>query len=488
MDYIVVYWGAPTPSASNAPTNNVAVIGRDATYTGTDKSFKISTLTELEDAGVSTGSLLYKTCTSLFKQKNVGSLEITVVPYPGALASQSFADIESDGSVDGSNGIFYTPNRPVTAISSVKVDFNDGSGMITQTNGAHFTKETLGSLYSGKFTFGGTGYGPLDTAGHPYSGQVPIGSHVYSSYTTSVFQDVFNVLSEDDKDIQLEVYSYNVAEPVSYTDNAATSLFSDYKQINSHCAAVSSSRKWRIGAVALPSAAKPNASASAYGGAGTWNQIRDEIGQSRNFVAIKANPTATLGIADDDPAGCLAGMIVTRNPHDTLTLQEMVISQITYDSFTYMKGWETAQVITLYKDYLDPDLAACLSYGFTFGTNREARINNVRSKFITARKLYSALYALLKTGTVKYNATGMSSAEGNIEATLRQCMQLRYIDGIVSIVTLGKELFTVPYTTLTETQKALYAQYKNSGVFHHIITYIWDTAVEHFQFDSVLEV
>ncbi len=488
MDYIVIYWGASTPSASNAPTNNLAVIGRDATYVGTDKSFKISSLADLEDAGVSTGSLLYKTCASIFKQKNVGSMEITVIPYPGALESKSFTDVEATGAVDGSNDDFYTPNRPVVSINAVKVDFNDGSGMIAQTVTTHYTAETLGTLYTGKFTFGGSANGPIDGGGNGYSGQVPVGSHVYASYQTNVFQDVFNVLSEDDQDIQLEAYAYDVAAPLSYSDGAATGLFSDYKQINSHCAAVSSSNKWRIGMVALPSAAKPNESATAYGGAGLWNQIRDEVGQSRNFVAIKANPTTTLGSADDDPAGCLAGMIVTRNPHDTLTLQEMVISQINYDSFTYLKGWESAQVIALYKDYLDPDKASCLTYGFTFGTSREARINNVRSKFIVARKLYTNMYALLKTGTIKYNAQGMSSAEGAIEATLRQCIQLKYIDGIVSITTLGKELFTVPYATLTDAQKALYAQYKNSGVFHHTVTYVWDTAVEKFQFDTVLEV
>ena len=480
--YITVTFGTSSPSSATATTNNCAVVGRDSLYSGTSDVLTLTSLTDAIDYGIDADSDLYQTLSSFYSQNGVGQTVVYAVPYPGSIVGASYTLVQATGEDD----VWYAPGRPVEDITAVAVDFDDGSGQISQTVTTHYAKEALGSYYSGKITF--TAAGPIDGGGVCYSGEVPSTAKVYMSYSKTAFQAAMALLMEDDYDIQFVTLSYDVANQLSYTDGAATGLMDDFRTIKEHCAAAVNDNKWRMGVISLPSDATPNSSAAAYGGSANWEDIRTDVGQSRNVIAIKAIPTETGGSANDDPAGVYMGLIAATHPHKNITLQPLTISQTSYENKMYQMAWESAQVAVPRYEPLDPDRATVVNFGMTFGTGRENRINNVRCKYLVARMLYTDLYLFLRAGDVNYNIAGLDRIEGQVRATLQKAKGLGYIDSIEDITILGKELFTVPYSSLTTTQKALYASYTNSQRVTISVTYGWSPGVETIVLNPVLEV
>jgi len=482
-DYITIQWGSSPPATTEAPENNCAVLGRDP-LTGDDKYIKITSAEDAWDAGVSEDSDLGRFISSFYSQDGVGACELTIIPFND---TQFSGETKEKVACTGTAGTWYVSAQPCHTIYDVQVDFGDGSGFVTQTLDTHYTLETIGSEKTGKITF--TENGPVNSNNEiVISGEVPPGGRVRASYTTTGFQQALELLNEDDIDVSFVGFAYDTEDPLSFSTGNASGLFADFKALKTHCNAAVNNNKWRMGIVALPSDARPNASATSYGGTSTWGEIRSDVGTTRNMIIVHAKPTLTNDKPDDDPAAVIMGVIAAAHPHKNLTLSPVTMGVREIESRTYQQGWKEAQVIYLMKERLDSAGAYRIAYGSTLGTNRENRINNVRCKYLTARILYGQLFSFLAQQTARYDFRGLDSIENCVRGTLDYIRRLGYIDDINSVSVVGKELFAKPYNSLTEAQKATYTALKESKIVTVAVEYMWSGNIEKIVLNPVIEV
>ena len=326
---------------------------------------------------------------------------------------------------------------PFASFDKVEVDPTGGQNWqdIGAGSVSGYTARTgATAIYNGYIDFSGH-----TTAGGPYfesGGATYSGASARSIMTASgglirgeATQNGFGAAASDLKnyDIQFIVPLYNVAG--DGTGLLGTPAYNDLKN-----ALMMAAGKRREVIWALPKSASPNT--SYYGTAYDYNQFRNYIGQDKNCSVIYADvATGTNLTGLDDPAGALAGRIVTAHPHIPQTLDTIVMSLASRANEGDKAAWDAGNIICVFRQTDLGFSADQLNYGFTFGaTTPSDRIDNVRCKYLTEYNILQDLWKLLSSRTVRINKAGLNRTIDIIHGTLNRLKSQGIIDSGERIV------------------------------------------------------
>lgn len=448
--YVEIFFEPAAPIADPGVDNNCCIIGKVTSFPGEDRLVIANTLTELEAQGIeeANGGILWKAAADFFAANGLTPRASKLYAYAvdDAAAAVTIERETMSGLIDGTNTTFHTMASPVDNLS-VEIQWEEGGPYITQEKDVSYVAQTMApgsSKLSGEIelvdnqlivTPSGVGIEPTYAAIADMgpAGEYP-GAKIVANYEVSGISKILRELRAED--ITMFTFAFDET-PLgmldAYSDGWLMDMF-----IGAREAAISAQAgKPRMFFFALPQGVKASDTipSNLRGGisAVDYGELGNVLG-NRYTAAIAHNGLDVDGVLLNNVGGAYMGTAAGQFPLKRgLTLQRLPIAQVRYPLQGEIDKFTTAKIATILNI---PDLYPTenlISFGFTFGTGTEARIENIRCKMKIARELRAVVFDFIRSKTNYVDASGCRALNAAITALFERMQNQGVCDGLKSI-------------------------------------------------------
>lgn len=450
--YVDITFQPSDPQASVGEDNAACIIGKVTSFSGSNRLLECNTLADLEAQGVTqeTGGVLWKAASDFFAGNGL-------MPQAAKLYAYVFDDSASDvdvsregmqGNINGTNLDFRTRASPVSDLD-VEIQWDSGEDYVMQPSETAYEAATIASgvtVLSGEVTFddgevlvvtpSATGVPPTYTSMSELGpgGTYP-NARIVASYTVSGLPSILRDLRE--KDITMFQFAYNENSAGMLDTYSDDSWLLDCIIGSNEASIAAQAGKGRIFFFSLPKGVKAT-DAIPTNLRGTIDEVNyEELGNvlgTKYVVAIAHDVLESNSIPLNNVTASYMGTVAGQLPLKAgVTLQKLPISQVDFplqgeiDKFTSAK---IAVVINMPDLYPTENL---ISYGFTFGTGTEARVENVRCKIKIAKELRATIFDFIRSHTYFVDEAGTRALNSAIEGLFERLRVQQVCDGLKSI-------------------------------------------------------
>jgi len=425
-DYITIYYGSST-AAPKAPEWDNAMIVADGSPALSESKVYVLTpddyQTQLTDDGFTTDDMIYKSCVEYFAASPTPQKLHVYAHVSGQTTTYEDVPLEYV-----SGYIWETPIKPVSGfkddLEAVKFygcgeNISD-SGILNIADGSSgigFTVDKDGAgNWTGRLEFT-NGLSGINGVVKPLTSTCK----VTASFTAGTESGLGDAI--DQYNINLICLSLeNNSTIEQYTDNVFGSQLDDLMTMVNTIAGKNCQFIY-----ALPGGADPETTIS--GTSNKWKELKSLIGARKDVSAIKVIPSTLT----NDPAAGYMAMIVVSHPHKQMTFAEPHFGVGKAEPKINMAKWKDGQIACLMKQTRLSGNPYLVTYGFTFGSGDESRIDGVRCRYIMAQSLINNLWGLLAKRETLMSYDGMQKIKKCIEGTFNTLINQKIVDKLIDI-------------------------------------------------------
>jgi hypothetical protein len=423
-DYLTIYFGSSTAGAKAVEYDNAMVVGNGDGVLAESKTYELSSdnwQSQLEADGFSSSDTLYNSVSTYFK----------AVPTPQRLFAFAYVSGEEVEHTEvplkyvGGNTWEIPIKPPIgfgpggTGIEQVEF-YQDDTPQINTADGGTgigFTVETgPDGNWTGQLTFD-DGLSGINSVVNPLTTD----SYITVDFTANNSTDLSTAVEENN--IKLISLALENSETITqYSDNIFGSQLEDITTILN----ATSGKNVKF-FYALPGNANPETLIN--GTSSKWKELKSLIGSNPHFCPVKLFPSS---LGDDMASGYMA-MTVISHPHQQMTFAEIYMGLAKAEPPVNAGKWARANIAcAMQRTELQGD-PYLITYGFTFGSGVNERIEGIRCRDILAETLYNNLWALLAKRDTLTSYDGVQKVKSQIRGTFKNLIDQKIVDGLVSI-------------------------------------------------------